>query len=82
MRPTAAHLTLLRALRDGATLKVHRTLDGEKVHRLHPLEGEPVPVDRDLVDQLVRAGLIVSNMKFPAATYLLTEEGVREAGNG
>jgi hypothetical protein len=29
-----------------------------------------------VVDGLVRAGLIESNMKFPAATFLLTDKGL------
>jgi hypothetical protein len=74
-----SHTALLRALLDGATLKVQRTLDGEKVHRLYPLEGDPALVDREIVEQLVQAGLLASNMKFPAATYLLTGEGVKAA---
>ena len=63
----------------GATLNAHRTLDGAKVHTLHPLDGEPVDVDRAAVDYLKQHGLIASNMKFPAATYLLTERGIAVA---
>jgi hypothetical protein len=66
-------------MRDGATLKAHRTLDGEKTHRLHPLNGEPEPVDAADVAALRELGLIASNMKFPAAVYMLTERGVEEA---
>ena len=65
---------------DGATLKAHRTVDGEKVHLLHPLTGPAEPVDRAAVEDLRQRGLIASNMKFPVATYLLTEEGVALAG--
>lgn len=64
-------------MRAGAALKVHRTLDGEKVHRLHPLDGEPENVERALVESLVGLGLIQSNLKFPAATYVLTDAGLR-----
>jgi len=76
------HLTprqsyILRAMRNGAALKVHRTLDGEKVHRLHPLDGEPETVERDVVESLVALGLVQSNLKFPAATYVLTDAGLR-----
>jgi hypothetical protein len=60
-------------MRAGATLKAHRTLDGEKVHRLHLLDGPAVDVDSAAVERLKRRGLIASNMKFPAAVYLLTE---------
>jgi hypothetical protein len=74
-------------MRGGATLKAHRTLDGEKIHRLHPLDGPPEDVDSAAVERLKRRGLIASNMKFPAAVYLVTDEGVqtsldREAGIG
>ncbi len=75
MRLTPDQRRILRAMRDGATLKAHRTLDGEKVHRLHPLSGEPEPVDAALVESLRELGLIQSNLKFPAATYILTERG-------
>jgi hypothetical protein len=64
---------ILAAMREGATLKAHRTVDGAKVHRLHPLEGSPVEVAGRDVESLKRRGLIISNMKFPVATYLLTE---------
>jgi len=64
-------------MREGATLKAHRTLDGEKTHRLHPLNGEPEIVERRVVESLVDFGLIQSNLKFPAATYVLTEDGVQ-----
>ena len=57
-------------------LKVHRTLDGEKVHRLHPLDGEPETVERHVVESLIALDLIQSNLKFPAATYVLTDKGV------
>lgn len=75
MRLSPAQRDLLRAMRDGATLKAHRTLDGEKIHCLHPLAGEPAPVPAALVASLRELGLIQSNMKFPAATYILTERG-------
>lgn len=79
VRFTAAERALLRALGAGATLKIHRSMDGAKEHRLHPLQGDPATIDPRLVQSLVRRGLLVSNLKFPAATYLLTEEGVRRA---
>jgi hypothetical protein len=63
---------ILGAMRDGATLKVHRTMDGDKAYRLYPLEGPAIEVKRRDVESLKRRGLIASNMKFPAATYLLT----------
>ena len=71
---------LLKALAQGATLKAHRTMDGAKVHRLYPLGEElPVVVTEVVVTSLKDYGLIESNMKFPAATYLLTDKGVRMA---
>lgn len=69
---------LLVAIHAGDTLKVHRTVDGEKVYRLHPLDGSPeqeiVPAD---AERLLAQGYIVSNMKFPAAVFLITPEGAR-----
>lgn len=70
---------LLRELAAGSVLKVHRDVDGGKVHRLHPLTGGERDVGERLVSDLRRRGLIESNMKFPVATYLLTEKGSREA---
>ncbi len=72
------HLTppqrdLLLAMREGATLKNHRDLDGQKVHLLHPLGGDPQPVSLALVESLRALGLIQSNLKFPVATYVLTD---------
>jgi hypothetical protein len=63
-------------MRDGATLKVHRELDGAKIHRLHPLAGEPLPIPAELVESLREPGLIHSNLKFPAATYVLTDRAL------
>lgn len=76
MSVTPIQRTLLRAILDGATLKVHRDLDGHKIHLLHPLSGESSPVPRELVESLRKLGLIQSNMKFPAATYVLTERAL------
>lgn len=73
MNLTAPQRILLQALRDGATLKVHRDLDGRKDHLLHPLSGDPAPVPAELVGALRTRGLIRSNLKFPAATYVLTD---------
>ena len=79
LRLSRAEQTLLRSLAAGATLKVHRDLDGGKVHRLHPLDEPAQPVNDGVVNGLKRRRLIDSNMKFPAATYLLTEKGRRAA---
>ena len=64
-------------MRDGAALKIHRDLDGDKQHLLHPLNGEPQPVDAALVESLRDLELIQSNLKFPAATYVLTDRAVQ-----
>jgi hypothetical protein len=72
-----AQRSLLEAMRDGATLKIHRELDGEKVHRLHPLQGEPQSVSPALVESLRDLGFIYSNLKFPSATYILTDKALQ-----
>ncbi len=77
--PLPAGRHILRAMLDGATLKAHRTLDGQKTYALHPLDGPDEIVERAAVEALKRQGLIASNMKFPAATYVLTECGVATA---
>ncbi len=70
---------LLRALVAGGVLKVHRYLDGRKIYQLHPLAGPPQQVERRTVEFLKEQQLIDSNKKFPAATYLLTEKGLKLA---
>jgi hypothetical protein len=68
---------LLAALHRGHHLKVHRTVDGAKVYRLHCAGTQTAPQELpgDLVESLERGGYLQSNMKFPAATLLLTEKG-------
>ncbi len=66
---------LLRALARGSLLKAHRDMDGAKTFLLHPLTGPAEVVQKKAVDALLRQGLISSNQKFPAATFLLTEKG-------
>lgn len=70
-----AESMVLRGLLAGGALKSHRQLDGQKLYRLHPLEGAPEDIAWATVERLKRRGLIDSNKKFPAATYLLTEKG-------
>lgn len=75
-----AHKQLLHAMVAGAALKVHRDLNGGKVYRLHPLgAGVAQTIAEADVIQLEKLGLIESNMKFPAATFLLTEKGLAAA---
>jgi hypothetical protein len=73
---------LLVALAAGSTLKAHRTVEGAKIYRLHSLHGaateEIAPAD---VEALQRRGLVESNMKFPAAVFLLTERGAALVGS-
>jgi len=75
MKLTKSRQHILLALFNGATLKTHRYLDGSKICQLHPLDGPPQTVQRATVDYLKEYGLIDSNKKFPAATYLLTARG-------
>ena len=71
VRLTASQRSLWEAVQRGDVLKVHRTLDGDKTHILHPLDRSPARLiaARD-VEALVRNGLVASNMKFPAATFV------------
>lgn len=76
MRLTTEQQRVLAALQTGQHLKVHRTPDGLKRYRLHHADGSAAgEVSADTADRLERSGLIESNMKFPAATFLLTEKG-------
>lgn len=71
---------ILDAMGQGWTLKSHRFLDGAKVYRLHSLDGEIRQASAAAVEALLQQGLIQSNQKFPAATFLLTETGRALAG--
>ena len=80
MRLSTEQRRILAALQGGCYLKIHRTLDGAKVYRLHcPGDGETggEELPASAVDALERHGYLQSNMKFPAATLLLTERGAR-----
>jgi len=82
MRLGDAEKQVLAALVRGSRLRSHRYLDGAKVYRLHRLDddaGDEVPAA--VVDRLRDRGLIAGNMKFPAATYLLTAKGERIAAS-
>lgn len=80
MRISDGQRAILAALQAGDRLKVHRTIDGEKRYLLHRLdESEAIVVDVAVIDSLERSGLIESNMKFPAATFLLTDKGIAAA---
>jgi hypothetical protein len=76
------HKQVVQALAQGDTLKAHRTLDGAKRYQLHPLDGTPPSiVPSAVIDHLLAQRLLTSNMKFPAAVYLLTERGVALAAD-
>ncbi|MBX3015477.1 MAG: hypothetical protein KF832_28410 [Caldilineaceae bacterium] len=66
---------ILQAVQQGASLKAHRTLDGQKTHKVHLADGTVWVVSAQAVRLLEDRGWLRSNMKFPAATYLLTEAG-------
>ena len=78
MRLGDAEKQVLAALVRGSRLRSHRYLDGDKCYRLHRLDddaGDDVP--SAVMDRLRDRGLIVGNMKFPAATYLLIRQVAR-----
>jgi predicted MarR family transcription regulator len=77
-----AEQQVLAALVSGQHLKSHRYLDGRKVYALHDVANtQDIPVAATVVDHLRDLGLIAGNMKFPAATYLLTPAGERVAAS-
>jgi len=82
MKLTAGEAALLVALVSGQHLKTHRTLDGAKISKLHRADGSTVrTVPAAVVQRLVKRGLLAGNMKFPAAVYLLTEQGAAVAAS-
>lgn len=70
-----AHRRVLLAMCGAALLKSHRDLDGNKVYKLHLLDGREEIVAWKVVEELTARGFIDSNKKFPAATYWLTDRG-------
>ena len=82
MRLSKAERHVLAALVSGRHLKSHRTLDGSKHYALHDTTNtHSEPVAAGTVDKLRERGLIAGNMKFPAATYLLTAQGAEVAAS-
>jgi uncharacterized protein YjhX (UPF0386 family) len=80
MELSDAHKHILCALAEGLILKGHRTMDGEKLYKLHQMDGSVIEqVDPAVMDDLKEEKLIHSNMKFPAASFLLTEKGLKAA---
>ena len=70
-----AQKRIIRALKNGSTLKSHRYLDGTKIYQLHHLDGTGTTMRQKTVAILRLRGFIQGNHKFPAATYVLTEKG-------
>jgi len=71
-----AHKSILSALAEGIVLKGHRNIEGEKVYKLHGMDGSEIEeVAPEVMEFLKEYKLIHSNMKFPAASFLLTEKG-------
>jgi hypothetical protein len=82
MRLGSEEKAVLAALVSGYQLKSHRYMDGEKIYTLHDTATDATrPVHVATVDRLRDLGLIAGNMKFPAATYMLTSEGERVAAS-
>jgi hypothetical protein len=82
MRLSALHKRILYELACGSRLQDHRNLDGDKVYQLHPLDHAPAEIVVEAtVEYLKRHKLIESNMKFPSATYLLTDKGAALAAS-
>jgi hypothetical protein len=76
MELTEAQERVLRALADGIVLKGHRSIEGEKVYKLHAMDGSEIAIiDAEVIEFLKENKLVHSNMKFPAASFLLTDKG-------
>lgn len=74
-RPGNEQKYILCALGQGWTLKSHRYLDGTKVYRLHSPAGAWEVVAAGAVARLQQRRLLLTNHKFPAGTFLLTDKG-------
>lgn len=71
-----AQQRVLKALAEGIVLKGHRNIEGEKVYKLHAMDGSEIAViEADVIEFLKENKLVHSNMKFPAASFLLTDKG-------
>jgi hypothetical protein len=82
MRLRSEEKEILRALVSGYQLKSHRQLDGSKFYALHNTSDDSTHnVAAASVERLRDLEFIAGNMKFPAATYLLTAEGERVAAS-
>ena len=74
---TDPQIQLIRKLAFGHHLKGHRNIEGEKVFRLYKSDKvNPISSpDQEDVEALRAAGLLDSNMKFPAARFFLSPAG-------
>jgi hypothetical protein len=82
MRLRSEEKEILRALVSGYQLKSHRELDGSKLYALHNASDNSTrPVSVSSIERLRDLEFIAGNMKFPAATYLLTPKGERVAAS-
>ena len=79
MKLSASQKELLTTLAQGHTIKSHRFLDGRKLFRLHGPGGPLHELAPDLVTSLYDSGLLATNMKFPAATFFLSDAGATAA---
>jgi hypothetical protein len=66
---------ILHAMITGSSLKSQRDMAGQKRYHLVSLDGDMVTVDKATVELLKKHGLVISNHKFPGATYLMTDKG-------
>ena len=67
---------ILVAVFQGAALRSHRDLEGNKMYLLHfGEEGEKREIGRNTTLNLRKKRLIETNHKFPSATFLLTTRG-------
>lgn len=71
----AAAQHVLVAVHEGWALRSQRDLEGNKRYLLQQAGAEEQPVARDVVLYLREHGLLETNHKFPAATFLLTSKG-------
>lgn len=78
----SADVDLIEKLSNGWTLKSHRFLDGQKQYKLYGFEGEEADIEWSQVQRLLRLKVISTNQKFPAATFLLTNQGQALAKSG
>lgn len=67
--------SVLAAIFNGAALRSHRDLEGNKHYALYALDGDERRIGRKTVLDLRNKRLLETNHKFPSATFLLTSRG-------